>query len=87
LVIFKAREVDMKYDPNNILPVGTRVMLIKDIPQNNAKVGMVGTVTDNKIFEFTYSLKMDSLDKPLLVYSSEIEVYDNLIIPDQLSVL
>jgi hypothetical protein len=77
----------MKYDPNNILPVGTRVILIKDIPQNNAKVGMVGTVASNKIYEFTYSLMMDSLNKPLPVYSDEIEVYDELTIPDQLSIL
>ena len=69
----------MKYDKNNILPIGTKVYISK-IPYwstfNKGVEGDTGVIIDNNIHEFPYMVRLDKdipkKDQP--VYSSEIEL-------------
>lgn len=88
----------MEFDPKNKLQIGTKVY-ISNIPNwakfnDGIQVGDVGTIVQNKIFEYTYVVKMDKdiENKLQPVYASEIELYhdiDNYTIPnwDRLSIL
>jgi hypothetical protein len=75
----------MKFDPDNLLKIGTEVVFIKNVPENDIKAGTIGEVEDNKIFEWTYSIRVGKKIVP--VYSSEIDPIETLYIPERLSIL
>lgn len=90
----------MKYDPNNKLAIGTRVVLTRYFGGSNSfnkgiDIGDIGTVVENDIFEYCYVLKMEKdVDSPRqCVYSTEIELAplpEDYIIPmdwERLSIL
>lgn len=81
----------MKYDSNNLLKVGTRIIVIKDIDQNNVKVGQTGWIGDTQVFQYTYVVFLDNGIK-VPVYSTEIDpltkfLYEKEMLQDQLSYL
>lgn len=77
----------MKYDKDSKLPVGTKVIFIKDVLQNGAKSGMIGKVELNKCFEFTYAIRVNGINSLVPVYSWEIDPYNEFDILDRLTIL
>ena len=68
----------MEYVKGYKLPVGTKVILNRDIDQSKQvfKKGDIGVITKNNVIEFCYVV--DFAEDFLPVYTSEIELYPSL---------